>query len=704
VDVAYAAVIDSQKINLDDPAISRLVVRLDPELHNCWDPNNNGGADCPASATVMLAAITLFRDGILPTEVNPAWFTSKALNLTDDGILASGGARDDSSTIALYEMKTGSGNTIYDTSGVEPALNLNLEGTEGNDFNWVGGWGIEFSSGIPGQARGSAQNTKLRDYIVSSGEYSIEAWLVPANVSQGTINDPARIITYSGSTDIIERNFTLGQAEYSYEYMNRNPNDPTFQDSLITSDADEDLQASQQHVVATFDPINGRKIYVNGVDVSLDDNAGAGSFDPVAPGSLAAWDDSYALILGSEAGVNDPWAGKLRLVAIHNRAMTPAQVLQNFDAGVGEKFYLMFSISDLIDVPTDPPTDLDCFQTSAVTTGNPRGDQCFIYMEVSQFDSYSYLFYQPIFISKNDTFLPNDTIISGMRIGLNGKEPAVGQAFSNIGKPVTSLTIHSGTGPYDYNVINGNTTDGEQVLSDIGTIIALEKGAGADEFFLSFERFGTNDDNGAHDDYVCADNTCLKTTPVTNTSESDIGLRTFDEINATMAALTGIDMTLPAYEAVEDTFNLVKQQLPSSDDINTFLSAHEIGIAQLAIDYCSALVDDTTKRAAYFPGFDFSADANAVGDADWQNLVITPLMDNMMGTNLATQPDPAQVTSELMILITKGTDERVGNSGSTDGEPDGLAKCGGTCPAGRTELVVKATCAAMLGSAVSLVQ
>ena len=51
-----------------------------------------------------------------------------------------------------------------------------------------------------------------------------------------------------------------------------------------------------------------------------------------------------------------------------------------------------------------------------------------------------------------------------------------------------------------------------------------------------------------------------------------------DEINATMSVLTGIDMTLPAYQAVEDTFNLVKQQLPSSDDISTFLSAHEIGV------------------------------------------------------------------------------------------------------------------------------
>ncbi len=29
--------------------------------------------------------------------------------------------------------------------------------------------------------------------------------------------------------------------------------------------ADEDLQATLQHVVATYDPVDGRRIYVNGV-------------------------------------------------------------------------------------------------------------------------------------------------------------------------------------------------------------------------------------------------------------------------------------------------------------------------------------------------------------------------------------------------------------------------------------------------------
>lgn len=692
VDAAYEALMASQKINLDDPAVSRLVVRLDPEFHNCWDPNNTGGADCQASATVMLNAITQFRNGILLTQVNSDWVVSKAVDLTD-GILASGGARDDSSTIALYEMKTGTGNTLYDTSGVEPALNLSLTGSADIDFRWVGGWGIEFMSG---RAQGSAQNSKLRDFLVSSGEYSIEAWIVPANVNQGTAGDPSRIISYSGSET--SRNFTLGQAEYRYEFMNRTVNPGASaaevtngQPSFITDDNDEDLQASQQHVVATFDPVNGRKIYVNGVDVSLD---GSAETDPVTPGSLIDWDDSFALVLGAEVGGTRQWQGKLRLVAIHNRAMTPAQVLQNFEAGVGEKFYLMFSVSDLMDDP-------NCFLASAVTPSNPNGDQCFIYMLVSQFDNYSYLFSAPTFISLNPAFSPGDTTIRGMRVGVNGKEPVVGQAFTNVGKS-TSLTINAA----DYDPLNGG-----QVLSSIGTIIALEKGAGADEFFLSFEQFGANTDNDVHTnaEYVCDVlniDTCL-TTPTDGTPASDIGLRVFNEINATMAAITGVD---PNTASVKNTYNVIEQQLPAVETIDGFVSANQMAIAQLAIQYCDALVEDSTLRTNFFGGFGFTSDVDTAfgtGDSAGKNQIVNALYDKIVGypdagsTTLVNMPGRAQIKSELIGYPNPATAGHPGNLFDRLYTAAGCPAPG--CDQVRTRAVTKALCTSVLGSAAMLV-
>ena len=67
------------------------------------------------------------------------------------------------------------------------------------------------------------------------------------------------------------RNFKLGQTMYNYDFFNRssvtNANgDP----QLSTPDDDEVLQATLQHVVATFDPVDGRRIYVNGELVATD--------------------------------------------------------------------------------------------------------------------------------------------------------------------------------------------------------------------------------------------------------------------------------------------------------------------------------------------------------------------------------------------------------------------------------------------------
>ena len=62
-----------------------------------------------------------------------------------DGTVASGGNRYSGNMIALWEFKAGSGTIAFDTSGVEPAINLNLSG----DVTWVGGWGIKSAAARP---------------------------------------------------------------------------------------------------------------------------------------------------------------------------------------------------------------------------------------------------------------------------------------------------------------------------------------------------------------------------------------------------------------------------------------------------------------------------------------------------------------------------------------------------------------------------
>ena len=71
----------------------------------------------------------------------------------------------------------------------------------------------------------------------------------------------------------------------------------------------------------------------------------------------------------------------------------------------------------------------------------------------------------------------------------------------------------------------------------------------------------------------------------------------------------------------------MQQQLPTVENIEGFLASHQIGVAQLAIEYCNALVDDAALRASFFPGFNFATPAaQAFDTAGERALVIEPLV------------------------------------------------------------------------------
>jgi mono/diheme cytochrome c family protein len=620
-DVAYIAA--QSKMDLDNPANSRFVVRLRDEFHNCWTSN------CLDDADDMEAEITAFADQVLLTEIDPELFTSKALTLPE-GIVASGGSRIEDNLVALYQFKTGSGSTAFDTSGVSPDMHLTLSGNVG----WIGGWGIDVSSG---KAQASTTSSrKLHDLITATGEYSIEAWVAPGNVSQ---EGPARIVSYSAGTTT--RNFTLGQTQYNYDFLGRTTTtDANGDPALSTADADEDLQATLQHVVVTYDPVNGRQIYVNGVHT--------GDVDPVVGGTLVDWDNSFAFVLGNEVSGDRQWQGVLRLVAIHNRALTPEQITQNFSVGVGEKFFLLFGVTDLTGVP-----------------------ESYVMFEVSQYDSYSYLFKEPVFISLDPAATPDNIQVTGMRLGINGKEAVVGQAWKHLDTMISSAFYVPGSG---------------QRLSDLGTIIALEKGPQADEFFLTFEVLGNNIN------VVVEPAPLTPAAPADLPEAADIGVRNFDEIDATMASVTDVSRVQVDVEAVFDT---VHQQLPTVESIEGFLAAQQMAISQMAIEYCNALVDNNGQvlRTNYFPGFDFNATAGSAFDNDTKRgLVITPLLNKVMGSDLTSQPDPLAVNAEIDRLMDKLTACAVAPPTPTC---DTLT---------RTAEVVKAACAAMLGSGVMLLQ
>jgi len=596
---AYAAA--QAKINLDDPTKSRLYVRLKEENHNCWAPS------CDASAAAMLAQINAFVDNVPAVEVDQNLVLSKALTLYG-GTVAAGGNRFETNTIAKYEFKTGSGSTIFDTSGVEPALNLNMSGA----IEWMGGWGINVKTG--GKAQGTTTGSKkLADRIKATGEYSIEVWAAPANVAQ----EDAYIVSYSGG--VMSRNATLAQRAYQYEALGRaSSTGANGAPALLTRDTDRDAQASLQHVVLTYDPVNGRRLYVNGNFT--------GDADPRSGGSLSDWDDTFALVLGNETSNNRQWQGVIRFVAIHNRALTLEQIQQNFAASVGERYFLLFSVAALTGVP-----------------------QSYIMFEVSQYDSYSYLFTKPTFISLDANARPGSIAIEGIRIGVNGAEAHTGQAYAKVSTTVTDANYSASSG---------------QLLSEVGTIIGLQKGPVSDQFFLTFDKIGDKT-------YARTPVTGVTQQPSDLPPQSDIGVRTFEQLNQSMAKITGVPTT---NAGVRSTYLQVQQQLPPVPSIEAFLASHQTGIAQLAIKYCSVMVEDDAKRGVFFPGLNLGASA-----ASQKTLLVDSLLEKVFlqkgGVDLASQPVDADVRTELGTLIDKLA---VGGS--------------------NTKTIAKATCAAAIGS------
>jgi len=229
-----------------------------------------------------------------------------------------------------------------------------------------------------------------------------------------------------------------------------------------------------------------------------------------------------------------------------------------------------------------------------------------------------------------------------------------------------------------------------QPLSSLGAVIPLEKGPEDDEFFLTFDTLASLS-------YDRPDDPTLVITPTDLDPASHIGVRTFDEIGATFAAITGVDQTAPA---VDMTFQELRQSLPAIEDVNTFLSSHQVAIAQLAIQYCDAAIGSNASpnpdAAAYWPAFNFDQAASTAFSVANRGNFVDPLIARAVGQTptgpqIATQPSYAVVYDEVASFQAAG------------GRPDNLIDRLLAGPSD-TRAIAKGVCASILGSAATLVQ
>ena len=596
IDAAYIAA--QPKINLATPNLSRFYQRLADDLHHCWPTAGSGGApDCPGSAAAMLAAITAFANGIPVTPIDPSLVVSNAVTLTQ-GTVASSGSRFEGSMIAKYMFETGQGSTAYDTSGVSPEADLSLTG----NVTWDSAWGVIFGQGSQAQASTSA-SSKLTTMIQESGEYSIEAWAAPANVTQTN----AWIVSYSGSNTT--RNATLGQDAEQYQGFARSSvTDTNGMPPLTTTTANGAAQAALQHIVLTYDPVNGQKLYVNGVFT--------GDVDPSKGGSLANWDNTFALVLGNETSGQRQWLGEIKLVAVYNTALTPAQVQQNFNAGVGQKYYLLFNVSA---------------QTGV--------NQSYVMFTASQYDNFSYLFYQPRFISLDpNATVPASIPLKGMRIGVNGQLAPSAQSYATLSTTIGGSAYTPGISP-----------SSGQALSQLGTVIPVSLGSANDLFFLSFDQLGSFSHT-----FVDPPGTPVAPVP-NNTPVPDYGIATYERINNSFAQITGVPVTDPV---VQPLFESSQQSMPATSLISGFIASQQTAISALANAYCSELMASGALRDAFFgTGLDSSLTASSSGffgasGSGNRAIVLNALVNGAVGANVSPQAASA-VQSEIDALLTK---------------------------------------------------
>ncbi len=157
-------------------------------------------------------------------------------------------------------------------------------------------------------------------------------------------------------------------------------------------------------------------------------------------------------------------------------------------------------------------------------------------------------------------------------------------------------------------------------------------------------------------------------------------MRTFAEINSTLSVLTGVPTTDTAVAA---TYQSVQQQLPATSTLESFSAANQVGVAQLAIQYCNEAVNSPSYSAALFPGVTFNASTFTGAGT---SAITSALAARVLGNGLASSPAASTVTNELGNLITA------------------LCTTSACNNMARVQAVTAAACAAAFGSADMLIK
>lgn len=228
-----------------------------------------------------------------------------------DGPPVDAAGRTTDGLVALYTFASAVGGRLLDTSGVDPALDLALDGaTTLLD-------GALVLRGDEPAAVSSNPATKIQVACEATDEITVEAWVLPAadkTTETGTITGLM--------LDFQTRNVQLVEDSDRYRQWVRS--DFTV-GGVIPGDFATPTGAvapAMTHLVVTRDAAGERAFWLDGEVVATISQ----------PGSLDPW-SGYPLYVGNNPGGTDDYEGRIELVAYYCRALTEADVRANFAAG-----------------------------------------------------------------------------------------------------------------------------------------------------------------------------------------------------------------------------------------------------------------------------------------------------------------------------------------------------------------------------------
>lgn len=210
----------------------------------------------------------------------------------------------------LYEFIEGTGVSVGDSSGVGLPLNLTIN----NEAAVTWGTGVlTVTDTVLISSIETAE--KIENAVEESDEVSFEAWVKTTEGLDGT----PRIVSYSNSTS--SRNGNIAQNGTSF-VSNIRSSATSAGNPLIDSPPGDVVGGALTHLVVTRSVDGTRRFYINGVLRSRN----------VVGGTMDNW-SSYPLVLANVNGGGRPWLGTFHLVAVYSRALTSADVAQNYAAG-----------------------------------------------------------------------------------------------------------------------------------------------------------------------------------------------------------------------------------------------------------------------------------------------------------------------------------------------------------------------------------